>query len=44
NCGSADGIFGAKTETAVRKYRQANKLPVTGVADAATMGCLLGLK
>lgn len=44
NCGTADGIFGSKTENAVRKYQGAKKLPVTGIADAATMGSLMGLE
>ena len=44
SCGTADGIFGSKTENAVRKYQDANKLPVTGIADAATMGSLMGLE
>ena len=42
NCGTADGIFGSKTENAVRKYQGAKKLPVTSIADAATMRHLLG--
>jgi len=44
SCGTADGIFGSKTENAVRKYQDANKLPVTGIADVATMGSLMGLE
>ena len=43
NCGTADGIYGSKTEGAVRKYQEANKLPATGAADAATLKKLLGV-
>ena len=43
NCGTADGIYGSKTEGAVRKYQEANKLPATGAADAATFKKLLGV-
>ena len=44
NSGTADGIFGSKTENAVRQYREANSLPVTGIADAAVWRSLLGVK
>lgn len=43
NCGSADGIFGSKTEAAVRKYQQAKKLSVDGIVGPATMGSLMGV-
>lgn len=43
NCGNADGIFGAKTETAVRKYQQDKKLTVDGIVGPATMGSLMGV-
>ena len=42
NCGTADGIYGSKTENGVREFQRANNLPVTGIADAATMGRLIG--
>lgn len=35
-----DGFFGAETETAVRRFQQANSLSVTGVADARTLSQL----
>ena len=33
----ADGIFGPRTRAAVRRFQRAQGLPVTGVADAATL-------
>jgi len=33
NCGEADGIFGAKTKTAVINFQKANKLPIDGVIN-----------
>lgn len=39
---TVDGVFGAKTLAAVKKFQTAKKLPVTGAADAATwkaLGC-----
>ena len=41
---SSTGNFGDGTRTALKKYQTANKIPVTGVADAATWEALLGLK
>lgn len=38
--GSADGAFGAMTETAVRKFQTANKLADSGVVDQATYDTL----
>jgi peptidoglycan hydrolase-like protein with peptidoglycan-binding domain len=35
-----DGVFGNETEDAVRRFQQANSLPVTGVADARTLNRL----
>ena len=34
---SADGIFGAATENALRSFQSASNLPVTGSADARTL-------
>jgi hypothetical protein len=38
--GAADGIFGPKTERALKAFQQAAGLPPTGVADAQTMARL----
>lgn len=43
DCGDADGIYGAKTEAAVRKYQESKKLTADGIAGPATMGSLLGV-
>lgn len=40
DCGTADGIFGAKTEAAVRAFQQANGLTVDGIAGKATQAAL----
>lgn len=40
DCGTADGIFGAKTEAAVRAFQQANGLTVDGIAGKATQEAL----
>ena len=37
---TADGQFGSKTQTAVKIFQQMNGLPVTGVADEATLDAL----
>ena len=44
NCGNEDGIYGSKTENGVREFQRDYNLPVTGMADAVTMGCLLGVE
>lgn len=36
-----DGIFGLRTEVAVKEYQKAADLPVSGVADSLTLGFLL---
>ena len=40
NCGEADGIFGVKTEMAVRAFQQENGLAVDGIAGKATQAAL----
>ena len=40
--GNADGIFGSKTERAVRNFQRANKLHVDGVAGNKTQAALAG--
>lgn len=39
--GTADGIFGNKTEIAVRKFQKANKLSVDGLAGSTTRQLIL---
>lgn len=41
---SPTGNFGEGTRTAVKNYQKAKKIPVTGVADAATWEALIGMK
>lgn len=43
DCGDADGIFGARTEYAVREYQKAKGLTVDGIAGKNTMKSLLGV-
>lgn len=40
--GNADGIFGEKTQAAVKKYQQDNGLDVDGIAGNNTLGKLYG--
>jgi hypothetical protein len=40
DCGAADGIFGVKTEAAVRKFQQENVLPEDGIAGKNTLALL----
>jgi hypothetical protein len=40
DCGTADGIFGAKTEIAVRSFQQANGLAADGIAGKNTLALL----
>lgn len=43
NCGTADGIFGSKTDSAVRKYQKDKGLTVDGIVGPATMSRLMGV-
>lgn len=40
DCGKADGVFGAKTETAVRAFQTDHNLTVDGIAGDATIQAL----
>ena len=40
NCGAADGIFGAKTEAAVKKWQKDHGLTVDGIIGKQTWGSL----
>ena len=40
DCGAADGIFGAKTEAAVRNFQRDHSLTVDGIAGKATQAAL----
>ena len=42
DAGTIDGIFGSKTETAVRRYQSDNGLDVDGIVGAKTWSALLG--
>lgn len=42
--GGADGVFGEKTEAAVRKYQNRNKLAVDGVAGTLTQNAIFSEK
>ena len=43
SCGNADGIFGSRTDKAVRECQRKNGLTEDGIAGPDTMGCLLGV-
>jgi peptidoglycan hydrolase-like protein with peptidoglycan-binding domain len=42
NCGTVDGIFGAKTDSATKKFQKDYGLAVDGVVGAQTWGALIG--
>lgn len=42
SCGTADGDFGSKTLTAVKKFQKAEKLTQDGIVGAKTWAALLG--
>lgn len=44
SCGTADGIAGAKTDSAIRAFQKANNLTVDGVAGAKTWTAILSVK
>jgi hypothetical protein len=43
NCGAVDGIFGSKTDKAVRNYQKACELVVDGIAGPKTWAALLNV-
>ena len=43
NCGTADGVFGAATETALKRFQGRYKLGADGIAGQGTWGKLLGV-
>lgn len=43
SCGTADGIFGTKTEAAVRRFQAAQGLTVDGIAGVNTRAALVAL-
>ena len=43
-CGSADGIFGSKTESALKKFQQANNLEADGKFGASSLAALNNAK
>lgn len=42
NCGTADGVFGAKTLAAVKKFQSAKSLASDGIVGANTWAALIG--
>ncbi|MBX6354053.1 MAG: peptidoglycan-binding protein [Thermoflavifilum sp.] len=44
NVGTVDGVFGPKTQAAVKMFQGAHNLPVTGVCDAQTWNAVFGYR
>lgn len=40
NCGAADGIFGPKTEAAVKRFQEREGLAVDGIVGPMTMAAM----
>lgn len=43
DCGSADGIFGPKTQAALNRFKESRKMEQNGIADQKTWETLLGV-
>ncbi len=43
DCGSADGIFGPKTQAALNRFKESRKIEQNGIADQKTWETLLGV-
>ncbi len=43
DCGSADGIFGPKTQAALNRFKESRKMEQDGIADQKTWETLLGV-
>lgn len=44
SCGMADGIFGSKTENALKRFQRANNLEIDGIFGPASLAALNGAK
>jgi len=43
DCGSADGIFGPKTQAALNRFKESRKMEQNGIADRETWNKILGV-